>query len=361
MDKFAFIIHPLTMDDFARKFSWMERVPDRILEKLTRRLPPFKVSNITGIRSITGKEIEGFFIACSLTSRQLQELSVPYVLEKIIYAGKKAEEMDAEILGLGSFTSVVGDKGITVAENLNIPVTTGNSYTVATAIQGTKKAVKEMEMDFQQETVTVIGATGSIGRAVSLLVSRFATSMNIVSRTKEDLIELKREIQKKRSGIDVKTTTNVSRALSNSRIVISASGSVNTLINPSDLLSGSVVCDVARPRDVGHRVVQHRNDVLVIDGGIVRVPGNVDFNFEFGCPPDSAFACMAETMILTFENVKEKFSLGPRLELEKVRRVEDWAQKHGFELSGLRTFEKILSRKKILEVKKRAKTVTVSG
>lgn len=361
MHKFAFIIHPLTMDDFTRKFNWMGRVPDKLLKKLTYRLPPFKVSEITGIHSLNGREIEGFFIACPLTSRQLQELPVTYVMEKIIQTGIKAEGLGAEILGLGSFTSVIGDKGITVAENLNIPVTTGNSYTVATAIQGIKRAVKKMEMDLEEETVTVIGATGSIGRAVSLLISRFATSINIVSRTEKDLSELKKDIVEKRPDLQVYTTTEVSRALSSSRIIISASGAVKSLISPSDLISGSVVCDVARPRDVGHRVIQHRNDVLVIDGGIVRIPGEVNFNFDFGCPPDSAFACMAETMILTLENIRENFSLGPRIELNKVRKIEKWAKKHGFQLSGLRMFEKKLSRKKIREVKKRAKKITVSG
>jgi fatty aldehyde-generating acyl-ACP reductase len=44
---------------------------------------------------------------------------------------------------LGAFTAVVGDAGITIAKNLNIPVTTGNSYTVATAIEGTKKASED--------------------------------------------------------------------------------------------------------------------------------------------------------------------------------------------------------------------------
>ena len=43
---------------------------------------------------------------------------------------QKAEKLGAKIVGLGAFTAVVGDAGITVARNLNIPVTTGNSYTV---------------------------------------------------------------------------------------------------------------------------------------------------------------------------------------------------------------------------------------
>ena len=42
-----------------------------------------------------------------------------------------------------------------------------------------------------------------------------------------------------------------------------------------------LVCDVARPRDVSWRVHQERDDVLVIEGGMVEVPGPVDFGFQF--------------------------------------------------------------------------------
>ena len=79
-----------------------------------------------------------------------------YVIDKIIKTGKIAEKLGAKILGLGAFTAVVGDAGITVAKNLNIPVTTGNSYTVATAIEGTKKASEIMGKNVKDAEVLVI-------------------------------------------------------------------------------------------------------------------------------------------------------------------------------------------------------------
>ena len=50
------------------------------------------------------------------------------------------------------------------------------------------------------------------------------------------------------------------------------------------------------------QVEKSRDDVLVIDGGMVEVPGKVDFHFDFGFPPGKAYACMAETMILVLED-----------------------------------------------------------
>jgi len=49
---------------------------------------------------------------------------------------------------------------------------------------------------------------------------------------------------------------------------------------------------------------------------------------------------MAETMILTLEKRFESFSLGGNADLEKVEEISRLAQKHGFQLAGLRSFEK---------------------
>ena len=53
------------------------------------------------------------------------ELPVQTVYKKLIQTGRLAEKLGAQILGLGAFTSVVGDAGLTVARELEIPVTTG--------------------------------------------------------------------------------------------------------------------------------------------------------------------------------------------------------------------------------------------
>src|SRR5207244_11874140 len=64
---------------------------------------------------------------------------------------------------------------------------------------------------------------------------------------------------------------------------------------PEDLRPGAVVCDVARPRNVSRLVYERRDDVLVIDGGVIEIPGEVDFGFDFGFPPRTTEACVAET------------------------------------------------------------------
>ncbi len=355
MTKFAFIIHPLALDDFTRKYSWAQKLPEQLMKKFTKVLPAFKAAHITGIKSVLGKEIEGYFIACPLTSQQMMTLPVRKVIKKIIKAGKKAEELGAQVVGLGAFTSVVGDKGISVADGLKVPVTTGNSYTVATAVEGTKLAVEKMDYKLEEEVFTVVGATGSIGRAVSLIIAKEVKTLQLVARDQQKLRELVDEIAAINPGLAISTSTDLKDIIKRSRIIISASSAVNALIDPDHLLPGTIVCDVARPRDVAVKIGQQRDDVLVIEGGIVEVPGSVNFNLDFGYPPGTSYACMAETMMLALENRFEDYSLGSEIELDKVEETIQFAQKHGFKLAGLRSFERALSDREIEQIKERAR------
>jgi predicted amino acid dehydrogenase len=120
-------------------------------------------------------------------------------------------------------------------------------------------------------------------------------------------------------------------------------GAADSIIEPGDIKTGAVVCDVARPRDVSELVVKRRNDVLVIDGGIVQVPGPVDFHFNFGLPRRMAWACLAETMMLALEGRYENYTIGKEISVEKVNETMAFAKKHGFKLAGLRSFEKKLT------------------
>ncbi len=52
-----------------------------------------------------------------------------------------AERKGARIMGLGAFTKIVGDAGITVAQEADIAVTSGNSLTVAATLEAAKIAV----------------------------------------------------------------------------------------------------------------------------------------------------------------------------------------------------------------------------
>lgn len=352
MNRFAFMIHPLDVHDLARKFPWMGKLPHSLVENVIRFFPPVNTSHITGIRSPYG-EVDGYFVGCALTTRQMLTLPEEYVLKKIIAAGRLAEKLGAKILGLGATTAVVGDAGITVARNLNIAVTTGNSYTVYTALEGTRKAAEIMGIDLARAEVVIVGATGSIGAICARIMARECRYLTLVARNIAKLDGLAQQILRE-SGIAVNRTTDIRKALTTADIVITVTSAAEAVIEPEYLKPGAVVCDVARPRDVSKKVAQQRDDVLVIEGGLVEVPGDVNFNFNFGYPPKLALACMAETMILALEGRFENFTLGRDLTLEQVEEIGRLARKHGFKLAGFRSFERPVTEEQIEAIRQRA-------
>jgi len=354
MVDFAFIIHPLDVSDIVKKFKFAKKLPRRIVEGGFRFSPAFKVATIKGITSAsTGKIISGSFIVCPLTTRQMLHMPERYVLRRIIKAGRLAEKAGARILGLGAMTSVVGDAGITIAENLNIPVTTGNSYTVATAVEGTKKAANIMGIDISEAEVAVVGATGSIGAVCAQLMARECKYLTLVARNKDRLDKLARKIIYE-TGQAVKITSNLEETLNRARVIITVTSAAESIIKPEYLMPGSVVCDVARPRDVASQVAEKRKDVLVIEGGLVKIPGNIETNLNIGYPADVTLACMAETMILALEGKFESFTLGREITVEQVDEIKQLGEKHGFKLAGFRSFERPLTEEEIFWIKKNA-------
>lgn len=351
MNKFAFIIHPIELADIYRKFPLMSKLPDNFVERVFKFVPPVKISKIEGVRSIEGPEVEGYFIACPLTTNQLLTLPEEVSLKKIIASVKTAEQLGAQIVGLGAMTSVVGDAGVTVAKNSNIPVTTGNTYTVASAIEGTLEAAALMDIDITSANVVILGATGSIGSVAARMLAKRCKYLTLLARSKDKLTQLARRILYE-SGIAVQVSDDSRNVLRKADIIISVTSASDAVIQPEDLKPGAVVCDVARPRDVSFQVQEARQDVLVVEGGVIKVPGPVNFNFNFGFPPGLAYACMAETIILALEGRFESFSLGRDLSMEKVEEITALAKKHGFKLSGLRSFERAITPEIIREVKR---------
>ncbi len=356
MDSFAFIIHPIDPKrDVSRKFPFLGKVlSEKQIDFFSTFFPPVYISEIEGITSqATGKTIKGWFIACPYTPRRMMQLPERTVYRKIIQTGRMAEGLGANILGLGAFTSVVGDAGVTIARDLDIPVTTGDSYTVMMAVQAIREAAKVMDIKMADATVAVVGATGSIGRVCAELIAAEAARTLLIARDEKKLAALRDRLQTRARGeLCVSTKMDV---LKDAQLILTVTSAIHDVIRPEHLQPGSVVCDVARPRDVSAMVAAVRDDILVIDGGMVDVPGPVDFHFNFGFPEGKAYACMAETIALALEGRFEDYTVGKDLTLERVQEITLIAERHGFRLSGFRSFEREVTEEQIEAVRKNAR------
>jgi len=351
--RFGVIIHPQRITDFTKKFPFTRLLPGTLVERLFAAVPPFEASHITGIVSATGARAEGWFIGLPWTPRVLLAMPPDVTVRRLVQGGRIAERLGAGIVGLAAFTKVVGDRGVSMARELPIGVTTGNSLTAATAIEGAVLAASRMGLAIGDSRVAVIGATGSIGAACSQLLARQAGELVLVARTRARLERLAERLRVAPAG-PVVVTSDVRAAVGSADIVLTVSSAVDVLIEPEDLRPGAVVCDVARPRNVSRLVYERRRDVLVIDGGVIDVPGPVDFGLDFGFPPGSCEACMAETILLALEHRYEDYTLGADVDLAKVEEIHGLMRTHGFRLSGLRRFERRISDDEVEEIRRAA-------
>ncbi len=350
-EPFAFIIHPIDPQrDVSRKYPTLGKLPVWLIDFLSLFFPPVYVSEIKGIESqVDGRTAQGWFIACPLTPARMMSLPPQVVYRKIIQTGRYAEKLGAKLLGLGAFTSVIGDGGITIAQNLNIPVTTGDSYTIAIAVRAIHKAAQIMGNPLNEATVAVIGATGAIGSVSAEMLAPDARKMLLIGRRHDKLTQVAANVRA--AGCQDVTISDKIHLIKQAHLIITVTSALDTIIEPPHLRQGAVVCDVARPRDISRQVAKQRPDVLVIEGGMVKVPGTVDFGFDFGFPPQMAYACMAETMALALERRYESFTLGKDIKLSQVLTIDKIAQRHGFTLSGFRSFERAIANKEINKIK----------
>jgi fatty aldehyde-generating acyl-ACP reductase len=362
MDSFAFIIHPIDPKrDVSRKFPLLGRVlSESQINFFSTFFPPVYISEIQGVISeATGKQVKGWLIACPYTPQRMMDLPVRKVYRKIIQTGHMAEDLGAKILGLGAFTSVVGDAGVTIAQALSVPVTTGDAYTISIAVQAIQAAAREMDIQLSNATAAVVGATGAIGRVCAELLAEDVGRLILIARDAAKLKELYDRLYPQ-ARAELVFSTNM-HSLSEAQLILTVTSALHDVIDPEDLQAGSVVCDVARPRDVSAMVAGARNDILVIDGGMVDVPGPVDFHFNFGFPPGKAYACMAETMILALEGRFEDYTVGKEVTMERVAEITTLAGKHGFRLSGFRSFEREVTREQIEIVRRNARRADITG
>ena len=352
-DTFAFIIHPIQIKkDAARKVPIAKYLTEGQINYLSRFFPPLYISEVTGIVSqYNGRELRGWLLAVPFTPPTMLSLPVETVYRKVVATGHKAEKLGARILGLGAYTSVVGDGGKTIADRLDVPVTNGDSYTVVIAVEAMREAARIMEIPLHEATIAIVGATGTIGKTCAQMLAGLSAELILVGRD-NDSIQAVRE-QCEGQGAAVRAGTDMDM-IYDADLIVTVTSALHAVIEPRHLKPGSVVCDVARPRDVSGQVAAVRDDVLVIEGGMVEVPGPVDFHFDFGFPAGKAYACMAETMALALEGRYEDYTISKHVPLEQALEIGEIAHRHGFRLSGFRSFGHAITQAQIDTVRERA-------
>ncbi len=279
------------------------------------------------------------------TPRQMMSHGERFTYDRLNKSARIAERKGARIMGLGAFTSVVGDAGITVAHEADIAITSGNSLTVAATLEAAKQAVVKMgATDLTKGKVMIVGATGSIGSVCSRLLAQAIYDVVLVSIEPERLIELKRTIQEETPQAHVAIATRPDDYLGDCDLIVTATSAFGQrIVDITKCKPGAVICDVARPPDISKEEADLRPDVLVIESGEVLIPGDIDFGYDIGLPPKTAYACLAETALLAMEGRFEDYTLGRNITMERVKEIYRLFKKHEFQIAGLRSHDEYVT------------------
>lgn len=345
--RFAFVIHPLSQKFFrnVEPLATLTKVSPGFamdaLEKAVAYAPPFTYSHVTGIKSPTGAEAEGWLITIGGTPKELMAHSPEFTYAKLLQAAETARKLGAQVMGLGAFTKVVGDAGVTVARKAPLPITTGNSYSASGALWAAHEAVERLglvETDDQGRLMgktMVVGATGAIGSVCARLLALASDEIWLVSPESAKLLALKHDIERGEHRARVHVAATPGDHLGDMDVIVTAtSGAGKRVIDIMAVKPGCVITDVARPLDLSAEDVARRPDVLVVESGEIELPGDVRMR-DIGLPRGVVYACMAETVVLALEGRYETFTVGRHIEWEKVKEIYQLGLKHGMRLAAI--------------------------
>jgi predicted amino acid dehydrogenase len=348
VNRFAFVIHPLSQEYFKniKPIELLSQVSPPVfmdtLEKAMAYAPPFVYSKITGIKSPTGVEVEGWLISVGGTPKEIMSHSPEFTYRRLLDAARMAKKLGAQIMGLGAFTKVVGDAGLTVARRAPLPITTGNSYSASGALWAAHDAVLRLGLvpapkrgQKVQFKAMVVGATGAIGSVCARLLAMVAEEVYMVSPETAKLLSLKASILKETPEAKLFLSSRADKDIADMDMIVTAtSGAGKKILDIMKVKPGCVITDVARPLDLPPDEVAKRPDVLVIESGEILLPGKASMK-NIGLPKNVAYACLAETIVLALDGRFENFTVGRNIEWEKVREIYRLGRKHGMKLAAI--------------------------
>ncbi len=344
--RFAFVIHPLSQNYIKNAFPIPKATPKAIMNRIEQAaayMPPMVYCKMENIISPTGAEAEGWLISVGGTPKEMLSHSPEFTYRRLLAASEMAQKMGAQIMGLGAFTKVVGDAGVTVAKRSRLPITTGNSYSASGALWAAADAMRRMglvELPHKGKRIAaktmVIGASGSIGSVSARLLAMAFEQVVIAGRDLKKLEQLKASILEDTPDADVVCSTDYDDLLADmDMIVTSTSGAGKKILDITKVKPGCVITDVARPLDLPPEEVAKRPDVLVIESGEIELPSKCKGLRNIGLPPNVIYACLAETITLALAGRFEVFTIGRDTEWEKVKEIYKLGLKHGMKLAAI--------------------------
>ncbi|MFH1245785.1 MAG: polysaccharide biosynthesis protein [Candidatus Omnitrophota bacterium] len=368
---FGYIVHYGYPEDLYREHSFLEKLP-RASARLWRDhsfpiVNEIVLNNFSAFAGKTKTNIRGWVIFIANYTKELLEDS-RLRRRKILQAAKLAEKLGAEMIGMGGLIASFAQGGQWLSGQLkNTGLTTGHAYTIGNILAMMDDCVGKVGLDIENAAVAVIGAAGSIGSGcVKLLAERNPRSIFLIDlnnfNAREKLEMLKTAVEEKNPGIKIVFSTQLAD-IKKADVIIIATNSPTSLVTSRYLKPGAILIDDSFPKNASCALLKERDDIILLEGGIMQLPFDIDVFFSRNMPDlmdapltrilscRETYGCFAETLVLALYGHKGNYGLGdsdPRLAKDIMAR----AWRAGLSLAPLQCFDEAVEEARLQKAKR---------
>ena len=250
---------------------------------------------------------------------------------RILKAVRLSEKMGPKVIGLGALTASVMRGKWEALDNIKALITSGSIFTSVLVKKGAEKIAEKAGMDIKECTVAVVGAAGLVGSLVSKLLADHVGRLILVDRRMKVLAGLGKEI-----ADQVKIRVDVTKDLAQLRhahVIVAATNAISAVLDQEDVPPGTLIVDDSRPTSTPLDLMDHRPDVIVVEGGVGHLDG-MKCPFDFGLAyEDDVFGCLGETILLCWDRMYERRHLEGKTDLALAHELEKVSREIGIELS----------------------------
>ena len=348
---FAFLVHPRYLKDVREKFFIFRLIPKAVIYFFTRHFPPIFVSYVYTNFKKGDRTVRGAIIACPmLPDQMLKERSL--ASKRIIQCAQYAEKIGVRMIGLGALTSSMTRGGLDIIEHVSVGVTTGHAMTTYVVSLNTKSIAEKMGYDLTHSSIAIVGAAGSIGSNTARFLAQSGAEnfLFIDTKYKTDLLyALRNEIEATYPKCRIKISNNIAN-VKDVRIIVTATNAHEEIVYSKYVSLGTIIVDDAQPTDIAADVMQ-RQDVLVLEAGVLDVPGVVvPINLGLHNTND-IFSCLAEVTCLVANGWSGHFSLG-RLKAELLQHVQILYTKYHCKQAQFQNYLKVYTQQELEDFRK---------
>lgn len=377
----VFLCHLIDEEHVKKVTNALAMVPGpKLLKKLslTKDLANFEIYHAQTLTDKSGIEMDIIMLGVPITSQELKSSftsrSKYKVVQKVQAAVDFAQELGANTVGLGQFTSIVSGNGLYLNPR-GMNLTTGNAFTISLTVQSALRSATEKNIDLAKSCVALIGAAGNImsvatslmadhvGKIIMIHHSSVDSSLKYQEATRRILNEIsvsaahsrvvnvvKKFWVNKIDLLEFLAIPQVSEVflasadmsdVSLADVVLCGASASTGFLSLETFKQNSVIVDIAVPPTLKPEVLEviqsQRPDLTYHLGGVASIPNydSIEF-FIFPLGINECYACMAETFSLGFSGKSNLLNVGD-LNKSIVLEVQEMADKAGFVLGSYKS------------------------